>query len=508
MKKILLIALSAMALNAHAQYQFENPGFEDGFNATSGEATHWHGFKSASGSWASMASSTFAASEDVREGATGKYSVVVTSTSILGIVANGTFTNGRLNAGSMSAANTDNHSETSLSDTNTDKDGNPFYTAFTGKPDSIQMWMKFTQGTANATYPYATVSTIITDGTYYQDPEDKEYTNKVAVAKNSEIATCDWSLISVPFDYDSYASNNVSPAAILLTVSTNATPGQGSKGDCVYVDDIALIYNSSLQSVTYDNANVAVASEMTVDAEYDESKLALVSDGVGATIESSYDESTALLTVTVKGNNISSDATNYHSYTIQFAKAAESEANTKTYTDSLVGTINGESTEPIAAKVEVTYNDDGTIDFSLTNFILVSEGNEMPVGNINIPGMTLTEGESYSTFSYDDNLQITAGDAEGVDMWFGPYLGNIPLKLEGEITDDQLHVTIDIDMTSTLGQTIYVEFGEEISTSNGINAIVNSQSTKGDDAVYDLSGRRVGAAQKGIVIINGKKVIR
>ncbi len=91
--------------------------------------------------------------------------------------------------------------------------------------------------------------------------------------------------------------------------------------------------------------------------------------------------------------------------------------------------------------------------------------------------------------------------------WVGPSLGNIPLKLEGEITDDQLHVTIDIEMTY-LKQTIHVEFGKEIDTTNGINAVVNSQSKQGNDAVYDLSGRRVSSSQKGIVIVNGKKVIR
>ncbi len=186
----------------------------------------------------------------------------------------------------------------------------------------------------------------------------------------------------------------------------------------------------------------------------------------------------------------------------------------KTYTDSLVVTINGESTKLDSTDVVVTYNDDGTIDFSLANLILVSGGIEMPVGNINISGLTLTEGESYDTFSFDDSITIEAGDDETV-TWLGPILcqayGEIPLKLEGKITDSKLYVTIDIDMTSTnLQQSIYVVFGSDFSetSTDGIKAVVTGQPTTDSDAVYDLSGRRVSSSQKGIVIINGKKVIR
>jgi hypothetical protein len=50
-----------------------------------------------------------------------------------------------------------------------------------------------------------------------------------------------------------------------------------------------------------------------------------------------------------------------------------------------------------------------------------------------------------------------------------------------------------------------VEFGSDIT--NGITSIANGQLPM-DNAIYDLSGRRVQKATKGIYIQNGKKFIR
>lgn len=209
------------------------------------EPLHWHSFASASGTLANSVSGTphTFESSDVRPGSTGKKSVSVKSTSILGIVANGTITTGRMNAGSIIAADTENHAELDMSKTDKDDNGDPFYTELNGCPDSLVVWVKFSQGTANKKHPYATVSAIITDGTYYQDPEDKKYTNKLAEAKNAEIATTggDWKRLAIPFNY---IDHNVKGKAILVTISTNADAGKGSNGDEILIDDISLVYNA------------------------------------------------------------------------------------------------------------------------------------------------------------------------------------------------------------------------------------------------------------------------
>ena len=138
-----------------------------------------------------------------------------------------------------------------MSSTETDQNGDPFYTKLYAQPDYLQLWVKFSQETPNKDYPYATVSSTLTDGTYYQDPEDKAYSNVAAKAQNKEIATGDWRLIKIPFDYATYAQNKATAKAILLTVSTNATPGQGGNNDQVWIDDVELGYEANITDLKF-----------------------------------------------------------------------------------------------------------------------------------------------------------------------------------------------------------------------------------------------------------------
>ena len=231
-------------------YQIKNSGFEN--FKSNGEPFAWHGFKSASGGYAAMATTELTSSTEVRQGATGINCAVVTSKDMIFAIANGTMTTGRLNAGSMSADSPDNHSAMDMSSTETDDNGDPFYTIMHGRPDAIKFWIKFSQKKPQSTYKYATMSAIITNGTYYQDPEgNTNYTNKLATAKNDKIVTCDWTEMNVPF---SYVNENVDGKALLVTFSTNATPGKGSGGDKVWVDDIALVYNAAITGISVKGA--------------------------------------------------------------------------------------------------------------------------------------------------------------------------------------------------------------------------------------------------------------
>ena len=226
-------------------YQIKNSGFEN-FKGN-GEPIAWHGFKSATGSLAGKAQGKLGSSTDKRPGSTGSKSAVITSGSVFGIINNGTMTTGRLNAGNIIATNTANHSEMNMSSTAADANGDPFYTIMHGRPDAIKLWIKFSQASANTDNPYASLSAIITNGTYYQDPEDKTYTNKLATAKNTTITTCGWTEMTVPFEY---INNTIDGKALLVTISTNATPGQGSSGDKVWIDDIAMVYNAAITGIT------------------------------------------------------------------------------------------------------------------------------------------------------------------------------------------------------------------------------------------------------------------
>lgn len=268
-------------------YQLPNSGFEEYRNEqvlqadlTGGtpstinveEPLNWHSFASCTGELAQAANAfsaphTYFADKVLRPGSTGKKSLLLTSSLVLGYqIANGTITTGRMQAGDMDAANTKNCAFLSTDNTSTDSHGDPFYALMDGTPDSIAVWVKFKQGTPSAEHPYATISAAITDGTYYQDPQDKEYTNVVATAKDAKIASNDfaWQRIVVPFNYN---DNDVKAKAMLVTISTNADAGQGSATDLLYVDDISLIYNVDKPTVTVNGHAVTLdKAEVTTTA--------------------------------------------------------------------------------------------------------------------------------------------------------------------------------------------------------------------------------------------------
>lgn len=260
--------------NVGNHFQMPNSDFET-WSVKNKAPRHWHGFESVIGSLSDRAYSDtkLVSSNNVRPGSKGLTSAVVTSTKVFTVIANGTMTNGRLAAGSMWATNSANHSETNLSSTDEDANGDPFATPMYAKPDSVKFWMRFTQAKAQASYPNAAFNAVITDGTYYQDPEDKDYTNKVAVAapNKADMTVGDWRLVSCPFDYASYAANGAEAKAILLTVSTNATPGKGSYSngvaDSVYVDDLELVYNAGIKSISFKGQALDLATIQTTGIE-------------------------------------------------------------------------------------------------------------------------------------------------------------------------------------------------------------------------------------------------
>lgn len=185
----------------------------------------------------------------------------------------------------------------------------------------------------------------------------------------------------------------------------------------------------------------------------------------------------------------------------------------KTYTDDLIVTINEVSTPAQKSNIDFVNHEDGTCDFILKNFCL-GEGEEVIyVGNIELKNVTLTAGEEYNTFNVQQTITIQPGD-DASKEWLGPILGQVPIDMKGKISEDQLYCTIDIDMTSTLGQTIEVTFGSDIMT--GITHV--SVTTDKLVDVYSLAGallrshvapeNALNGLQSGVYVVNGKKVIK
>lgn len=234
-------------------YALPNGGFEGAW--TNNEPAGWHSFVSATGSFADFVKNNadqFKQSELVRPGSEGAHSVLLSSKVMFGVKANGNCTNGRINAGSMSA------DEASANYNFSDPDSVGFNTPFQGRPDSMVFWAKYIPGDRDAANEanQARMSTIITTNARYQDPEAADYSEvKLAQAAINYPATASlgWQRISVPFNYVTENSDKES-AYILTTFTTNKLQGGGTSTnahpDSVFLDDVELIYNNHLLSLT------------------------------------------------------------------------------------------------------------------------------------------------------------------------------------------------------------------------------------------------------------------
>ena len=446
-------------------FQIPNGDFED-WKASSGEPDHWHGFKSATGNYASMAKGTLGSDT----GRSGKCAVA-TSGSILGVVNNGTFTNGQLQAGSMTATNTANHSHMDKSSKATDKNGDPYYTALAAKPDAISLWYKFTRGGSHS-YT-ANVSCIAFDGSYYQDPEDKTYTNVAAKAKNTSVQPASsWTQLDIPFDYASYESNNAAAEAILITVSTSSTPGKGASGDKVYVDDMKLVYNlPSVTDITKDGATIAgfdaetkdYVFEIGIDEVLTASQFAATIEGAAAGIlDIRVNEIPGGLGYEVAVCAISGDLA-LNKYTLTYLRP----------TTTLAGIVDGDAADRVVV------------------------GDALGIAMID--GMPLMGSDGMSVYAADEagnwvRLQLT--EAQDVTDMINPMTGSVIAagKLAGSFNGDALDPAITVTGFEKTGMVeVPVEI-KDINLANAFDLPVANQVVKLTGVYSD--GKLRGFAQK------------
>lgn len=239
-----LFIFSILSLNVSAQYgpQFDNRGFEQWTNRVS-EPTHWHSGGTATGSFSGLLSSQIEQSSQTRPHSTGNKSVRIFPQSTWGVLANGNLTNGRMNAGSMSTTGENNYNYTQRSTS-------AYNTPISQLPDSLTIWVCFR---CQSTSDKAQVKAIV-----HGDADYKIIANGTESPANMHVATAvqsftrtssangayTWRRLSIPF-------NNSGPCTdvryILMTATTNETPGSGSSNDDLFVDDLLLIYNPTLR---------------------------------------------------------------------------------------------------------------------------------------------------------------------------------------------------------------------------------------------------------------------
>lgn len=245
-----ILCLSGIACFAQYGTQFENRGFEDwanfGSNSNTYEPVHWHSGMSASGSYANWLSKQVEPSNSVRPGSAGTKSAKIYPVSMVIATANGNLTNGRMNAGSMSVTGAENYNYTQRSDER-------FNTPINTVPDSLTLWVCYRSNNTNYNAQARAVIhgdadfKCISNGTV--DPADKLVASAIESFSHTSSANgaMSWRRLSIPFVNVGPCND---PRYILLSITTNETPGQGSTNEDVFIDDVLLIYNPSIQMGT------------------------------------------------------------------------------------------------------------------------------------------------------------------------------------------------------------------------------------------------------------------
>lgn len=467
-KTILGSLFMTCALTAGAQgiYQFADPGFEQDFEVSGEPGRGWHSFATAGGDFASFASMS-PAPEHATEGYQSAHSVKLTSKfagipGIMGANANGNLTTGRINMGNMTPSNETNFNHTDLTG-DSKKNLEPQYLEFAGTPDAVKFYAKFTAGADNSA-KQARGKFILHDEYSYADPEEyftDQKSHRVALAVQLIGESADWMPYTVPFTYDDRAEE---PAKqyLLASFTTNPEPGE-SAGDVLYIDEIHFVYNSELASLTYDGKPVSeIANTINLsDQVYDATKLSYTLTGKGATAERSYNAQTGVLTLTVKGNDWSVNNENQHVYTIQF-KAFDGDmaeamvSNTRLINVNFLGKVSS-SLNTVSLN-----NADGAVSFTMENFSFSMSGSTIPIGNVTLDNVVLSENADGSTHvtAYNEALALLGGNIVAEVTVTGDVTAEGGLTANVQIMWNNMPITAEVSpvpfAVSVAGRTLVV----------------------------------------------------
>ena len=476
-----LFMTCALTAGAQGTYQFADPGFEQDWTNAKEPGNGWHSFATAGGyyDWAaSMSPAPVHATEGNNQ---SDHSVKLISKSVLGTAnANGNLTTGRINMGSMTPSDPSNYNFSDITG------GQAL--EFAGTPDAVTFYAKFKAGSDNEK-KQGRGQFILHEEYPYQDPEVEEQLN-YRVAKASQLIdeSTDWKQYTVPFTYD----QDVKPAKqyLLASFTTNPNPGE-SANDELYIDDIHFVYNSELASLTYNDKSVEIPSSGTIDLSdqvYDATKLSYTLTGKGATAETtSYDEATAVLTLTVKGNDWSEDNKNQHVYTIQFGKPAPASEVVGQYNRWISVTLKENLISESANNISLTDGGNGTVTFSLDYFALQAGGQNL--GPVAVPNAQLV-------YAADGSINIIA-PSQQVEI---PGLeASLPIALSANMTaDKKLTASLDIPVAQvkvTVGDIPFttVEEGKVLKVTGTVSKL-GASSVKGESTanVLDLTGATLG----------------
>ena len=144
-------------------------------------------------------------------------------------------------------------------------------------------------------------------------------------------------------------------------------------------------------------------------------------------------------------------------FTLLLLAAASVSAMGKDYKDLLTVTVDNKQMSSAQTTINVDKNSDGTYNMTLKNFKL----GVLMVGTIEIDNVPAVSNGQTTMLKVSKDIKIKKGD--GIGLWIGPTLGNVPVNMTGELRDNdsKFYTTIKISMkVSGVQQNINVVFGD------------------------------------------------
>ena len=286
---------------------------------------------------------------------------------------------------------------------------------FTYKPDAIKGKFKYAQGDAPETsrviaylWNGTFTSTIgSTDGTTKETQNDVDRAimrpqNAGTVSGDGKlVASCDheitstkdggWEEILIPLEYVEGAGEPTK-MNVIISAADYWTRSKIQAGTTLSADDVDFVYYSTLTSLEV--GGVAVPDFAADKYAYDmgivtalptAESISAVAKSPRAKVQVTVDEAACQVRVAVTnqgGKDL--DGETSHVYTLQYTKATE-------YAGYLnIDMVGTPLTYNADATVRIVDYKDGTCDFILPDFTLIMGGSALPLGDIAVPGATVT----------------------------------------------------------------------------------------------------------------------
>lgn len=311
----------------------------------------------------------------------------------------------------------------------------------------------------------------------------------------------DWTTVVAPLEYNEDFWDVASQVYTELPEKANIIISAGEYSDRsslvdgteLQADNVRFVYFSRLQALVSASGQVVDLSNVeftdgqcVVDVPFTYAQLAYVArlgrqaeiPGAAAALA---DDSSSEVTLTVTNENGADvDGLSSHTYVLRFAEASDPEG--EKYSGYLTVIMAGTSVlmEDAPADIYITEKGDGKVDFSLPNFAIDLGDGPLPVGDILVPDVTVTEAGGVKTY---------VGTVEGMKLLGGQLTADVALN--GTIDSDNT-VNMDIDIKWITEDGFIPLTAKFTSDKSGIHLVVAPGSD--DNApveIYDLRGIRV-----------------